>query len=160
MRRFHFTYGENDRRLIGSYPKTGEHARNFREEDWPQSPRRRRFRRDSACRVSVGDSTMSQTERLVYITQCLRDYGRVDIRRVSERFEVDLRTVKRDIEYLRDRCDCPIEYDRKTRTYRSSKPVDIFSPGRYLLFYAYAAGMAKSLSLMPLVAKEIQKQAT
>ncbi|OHD71512.1 MAG: hypothetical protein A2W19_16015 [Spirochaetes bacterium RBG_16_49_21] len=103
---------------------------------------------------------MSQTERLVYITQCLRDYGRVDIRRVSERFEVDLRTVKRDIEYLRDRCDCPIEYDRKTRTYRSSKPVDIFSPGRYLLFYAYAAGMAKSLSLMPLVAKEIQKQAT
>ncbi len=98
---------------------------------------------------------MSQTERLVYITQCLKENGRLDKKRVCEKFEVNGRTVNRDIEYLRDRCDCNIEYDRSTGTYTAQRPVDIFSPGRHLLFFAYVKGMAKSLSLMPLVTEDI-----
>ncbi|MBN2039370.1 MAG: WYL domain-containing protein [Spirochaetes bacterium] len=100
---------------------------------------------------------MSQTERLVYITRCLKEYGQIDKQGVCEKFEVDSRTVARDIEYLRDRCDCTIEYNRKISKYTVKEPVDIFSPGRYLLFYAYVSGIAKSLSLMPLVADEISE---
>ncbi len=102
---------------------------------------------------------MGKMERLAYITRCLRKNGRIEKNRICEEFEVDERTVKRDIEYLRDRCDCHIDYDRNANAYIAPSPVDILSPARYLLFYAYMSGMARSLSLLPLVSDDIEKMA-
>lgn len=102
---------------------------------------------------------MGKTERLAYITRCLKERGRIEIAGICEEFEVDKRTAKRDIEYLRDRCDCHITYDHASNAYIARSPVDILSPARYLLFYAYMSGMARSLSLLPLVSGDIEKMA-
>jgi len=103
---------------------------------------------------------MSQSERIVYISQCLNEYGYINKNNICNKFEVDSRTFKRDIEYLRDRCDCDIQYNKKTNTYVTKKPVNIFSPGRYLLLYAYIIGMARSLSLLPIIADDIINKIT
>ena len=53
---------------------------------------------------------MSNLERVVYINHTIKTKGFVTRKEVSDRFEVHIDTVKRDIEYMRTYLSAPIKY--------------------------------------------------
>ncbi|MCK5035100.1 MAG: HTH domain-containing protein [Candidatus Sabulitectum sp.] len=61
---------------------------------------------------------MDRTERFYKIDMFLREISAVPLSRFAEEMEVSRSTVKRDIEYLRDRFNAPIVWDRSQRGYR------------------------------------------
>ena len=61
---------------------------------------------------------MSQTARLYRIEQLLQDRGKVTFAEMLEVLEISPATLKRDLAYLRDRLNSPIEYDRFEGGYR------------------------------------------
>ncbi len=65
---------------------------------------------------------MGQTERLYKIEQMLRNRQVVPIRDFLEALGVSPATFKRDLDYLRDRLNAPIPWDRKRRGYRLDDP--------------------------------------
>jgi predicted DNA-binding transcriptional regulator YafY len=99
---------------------------------------------------------MSQLERAAYIDGRIKAKGGVTAREVADRFEVTERQVLRDIEYLRDRCGAPIEWERTARRYRYSEPwrgLD-FADERALLFYVFARAAAGTLAYVPLAEED------
>jgi len=60
---------------------------------------------------------MSQTERIVYIFKEISANGYFRIEDISNKFEVGERTVKRDIEYIRDRLDIKLYWNKDNRSY-------------------------------------------
>ena len=65
---------------------------------------------------------MDRTERFYKIDRLLRQRSAVSMRRFIEELEVSKSTVKRDIEYLRDRLNAPIIWDKESQGYRYGKP--------------------------------------
>lgn len=61
---------------------------------------------------------MDRTERFYKIDTLLQTGRAVPVSRMLEVLEVSLATFKRDIEYMRDRLNSPIEWDREERGYR------------------------------------------
>lgn len=61
---------------------------------------------------------MDRTERFYKIDQLLRDRLSTPLAVIMEHLEVSRATVKRDIEYMRDRMGAPIVWDRASRGYR------------------------------------------
>ena len=61
---------------------------------------------------------MSKTERVYKIEALIRHRGHVSFQALIEELEVSRATLKRDLEYLRDRLGAPIEYDRFLNGYR------------------------------------------
>ena len=58
-------------------------------------------------------SGMDRTERFYKIERMLREQRVVTFATMMERLEVSRATLKRDLEYLRNRLHAPIEYDRE-----------------------------------------------
>ncbi len=102
---------------------------------------------------------MSQTERIYFIHSSIKRKGNVNVREISEKFEIDPRTAKRDIQYMRERMGAPLVYDQKLRFYNYSKSYNLldFADERMLLFYVFISGMAKSLSYIPMVTAELME---
>ncbi len=65
---------------------------------------------------------MSNTARLYKIEALIRQHGHVSFARMREVLEVSPATLKRDLEYLRDRLGAPIDYDRDLNGYRFAGP--------------------------------------
>ena len=65
---------------------------------------------------------MNQTERFYKIEQMLHDRSSVSFRQLLESLEVSRATLKRDLQYLRDRLNVPIVYDRDAGGYRFEAP--------------------------------------
>ena len=63
---------------------------------------------------------MSNFERITAIDRALRGGG-VTAAEIARRYEVDHRTVKRDIEYLRDRLNAPIEWNPASKQYEYTR---------------------------------------
>lgn len=61
---------------------------------------------------------MAKTARVYKIEMLIRNRGCVSFRTLLEELEVSPATLKRDLEYLRDRLGAPIEYDRDENGYR------------------------------------------
>jgi len=61
---------------------------------------------------------MERIERFYQIQQLLQSSRAVSMRRFIEELGVSRATINRDIEYLRDRFNAPIEWDRTRRGYR------------------------------------------
>ena len=61
---------------------------------------------------------MDRTERFYKIELLIRNRGGVNFRTLAEELEVSRATLKRDLQYLRDRMDAPIVYDRADDLYR------------------------------------------
>lgn len=61
---------------------------------------------------------MTRTARLYRIEMLIKSRGCVSFRDLLEELEVAPATLKRDLAYLRDRLDAPIEYDRFGNGYR------------------------------------------
>lgn len=65
---------------------------------------------------------MSQTSRLYRIEQMLQDQVTVTFAKMIEALEVSPATLKRDLAYLRDRLNAPVEYDRYAGGYKMATP--------------------------------------
>ena len=65
---------------------------------------------------------MDRTERFYKIDHLLKDAKGVSFDRLAEALSVSRATLKRDLNYMRDRFNAPIEYDRATNGYRLGKP--------------------------------------
>ena len=64
---------------------------------------------------------MDRTERFYKIDQLLNDRRSVPMSTLIEELGISRATVKRDIEYMRDRLNAPITWDRSLRGYRFDK---------------------------------------
>ena len=64
---------------------------------------------------------MDRTERLYRIDRLLNDRKVVPIGEFLDELEVSLATFKRDLEYLRDRFNAPVVWDRDAGGYRFDK---------------------------------------
>lgn len=67
---------------------------------------------------------MDRTERFYKIDALLQANRFVPIERMLRELEVSRATFKRDVEYMRERLNAPIEWDRDERGYRYSGPQD------------------------------------
>ena len=67
---------------------------------------------------------MDRTERFYRIDQLLNDQILVPVDVFLDTHEVSLATFKRDLEYMRERLNAPIVWDREERGYRFDKPQD------------------------------------
>lgn len=65
---------------------------------------------------------MNQTERFYKIEQILHDRKLVSFQQLLDKLEVSRATLKRDLQYLRDRLNVPIVYDRDAGGYRFEAP--------------------------------------
>lgn len=65
---------------------------------------------------------MNQTERFYKIEQLLHERRTASFRQMLEAVEVSPATLKRDLQYLRDRLNAPIVYDREANGYRFDAP--------------------------------------
>ncbi len=61
---------------------------------------------------------MDRTERFYKIDQLLNDRRAVPMQVLIDELGISRATVKRDIEYMRDRLNAPITWDRSLRGYR------------------------------------------
>lgn len=61
---------------------------------------------------------MTKTARVYRIEMLIKARGHVSFKELLEELEVSPATLKRDLEYLRDRLGAPIEYDRELNGYR------------------------------------------
>lgn len=99
---------------------------------------------------------MSQLERIVFIDQSIKKYGGVRVADICERFEISERHAKRDIEYLKDRFNAPISWNRgKKRYVYTEEYLDLdFLDERALLFYVFARSAAGTLAYVPVAAEK------
>jgi predicted DNA-binding transcriptional regulator YafY len=65
---------------------------------------------------------MERLERFYKIDRLLKDGKGISFLRLEEAVGVSRATLKRDLTYMRDRFNAPIEYDRQTNSYRFGKP--------------------------------------
>jgi predicted DNA-binding transcriptional regulator YafY len=75
---------------------------------------------------------MDRSERFLKIDHLLKDRPIVSMRLFLEGLEVSHATVKRDIEYMRDRLQAPIEWDVKRRGYHYTAQSQFSLPGLWL----------------------------
>jgi len=61
---------------------------------------------------------MTKTARVYKIEMLIRNRGHVSFKTLLDELEVSPATLKRDLEYLRDRLGAPIDYDRYVNGYR------------------------------------------
>jgi len=73
---------------------------------------------ENYCRYFQSSSAMDRTERFYKIEQLIRSRGCVSFATLIEALEVSPATLKRDLAYLRERMDAPIEYDAADNGYR------------------------------------------
>ncbi|MCX7678563.1 MAG: WYL domain-containing protein [Spirochaetes bacterium] len=100
---------------------------------------------------------MSQTERLQYIDEQIRLNGNVRIKEIAQKFEVSVRTVKRDIQYLRDRLNAPIQYNSQKKCYEYTSHFDYFAYRceKNLLFYVFLSNLLESPTHFPFIEKNL-----
>jgi predicted DNA-binding transcriptional regulator YafY len=65
---------------------------------------------------------MDRTERFYKIDRLLKDSKPVSFAKLEEALGVSRATLKRDLLYMRDRFNAPVEYDREANGYRLGKP--------------------------------------
>ena len=103
---------------------------------------------------------MSQFERIAYMDRALREDGAFQCRQIAARYEVSERQVKRDIEYMRDRLNAPVVYDREKKHYRYERPFEQlrFADERLLIFYALLKDLALNEHYVPVVTRDLLDQ--
>lgn len=105
---------------------------------------------------------MSNLERVVYINHAIKTKGFVTRKEVSDRFEVHIDTVKRDIEYMRTFLSAPIKYRQSVGGYVYETPFDMLfdSLEDAVLYYIFVKRLSDSfklngLSYIPVISQDI-----
>ncbi len=106
------------------------------------------------------EKKMSQTERILFIDRQIRLAGKVTILETVRKFEVSVRQVKRDIEYLRERLQAPLVYDRKLKGYVYEEDYHSleFADQSLILFYVMIKSLVSNEHYIPVYSAEILKQ--
>jgi predicted DNA-binding transcriptional regulator YafY len=97
---------------------------------------------------------MDRTERFYQIDQLLQSGRAVPIERFLESLSVSRATFKRDLEYMRDRLNAPIEWDRFEGGYRYAEPAG--GPAFALPGLWFNASEAHALLMMQQLLAELQ----
>jgi predicted DNA-binding transcriptional regulator YafY len=97
---------------------------------------------------------MDRTERFYQIDQLLQSGRAVPIERFLESLDVSRATFKRDLEYMRDRLNAPIEWDRFEGGYRYTQPSG--GPAFALPGLWFNASEAHALLMMQQLLAELQ----
>ncbi len=97
---------------------------------------------------------MERLERFYKIDQLLKDAKGISFSRLRYSLGVSAATLKRDLEYMRERFNAPIEYDRETNGYRFGKPRS--GPRYELPGLWFSAGEAYALLSMHTLLAELQ----
>ena len=100
---------------------------------------------------------MSQTERILYIDRNLRTDRYLTVQGIADYFEVSTRQVKRDIEYLRDRFNAPIVFDRIKKVYRYESKFDrlAFADQNLVMSYVVLKSLVENQQYIPIVSTDI-----
>lgn len=98
---------------------------------------------------------MNQTERLYKIEQILHDRRLASFAELQEELEVSRATLKRDLQFLRDRLNAPIIYDREANGYRFDVP-DRYAPRHQLPGLWFNASEIHALLMMQQLLEEVQ----
>lgn len=93
----------------------------------------------------------------IYIDTAIREKGVVTVQEVVSKFKVTPRTVKRNIEYLRERVDAPIQYISHKKGYCYSLPFDYFTCQHecMLLFYIFSTRLIESPTHFPFIDRAV-----
>lgn len=98
---------------------------------------------------------MNQTERFYKIEQMLHDRRIASFIELQEELEVSRATLKRDLQFLRDRLNAPIVYDREANGYRFDVP-DRYAPKHQLPGLWFNASEIHALLMMQQLLEEVQ----
>lgn len=98
---------------------------------------------------------MNQTERFYKIEQILHDRRIASFIELQEELEVSRATLKRDLQFLRDRLNAPIVYDREANGYRFDVP-DRYAPRHQLPGLWFNASEIHALLMMQQLLEEVQ----
>ncbi|HTJ97950.1 MAG TPA: YafY family protein [Rhodocyclaceae bacterium] len=98
---------------------------------------------------------MNQTERFYKIEQILNDRRTATFQELMDELEISRATLKRDLQYLRDRLNAPIVYDRETNGYRFDTP-DRYAPKHQLPGLWFNASEIHALLMMQHLLEEVQ----
>lgn len=98
---------------------------------------------------------MNQTERLYKIEQILHDRRLASFIELQEELEVSRATLKRDLQFLRDRLNAPIVYDREANGYRFDVP-DRYAPKHQLPGLWFNASEIHALLMMQQLLEGVQ----
>lgn len=100
---------------------------------------------------------MGRNERLQYIDERIREKGAIRVQEIAQKFEVSPRTIKRDIEYLRNTLNAPLVYDSRKKGYTYSLPFEYFThrSEKMLLFYVFLLGLLESPTHFPFIEKYV-----
>ncbi|HWU83727.1 MAG TPA: YafY family protein [Rhodocyclaceae bacterium] len=98
---------------------------------------------------------MNQTERFYKIEQMLHDRRVASFAELQEELEVSRATLKRDLQFLRDRLNAPIVYDRDANGYRFDVP-DRYAPKHQLPGLWFNASEIHALLMMQQLLEGVQ----
>ena len=98
---------------------------------------------------------MNQTERFYKIEQILHDRRIASFAELQEELEVSRATLKRDLQFLRDRLNAPIVYDREANGYRFDVP-DRYAPKHQLPGLWFNASEIHALLMMQQLLEGVQ----
>jgi predicted DNA-binding transcriptional regulator YafY len=98
---------------------------------------------------------MNQTERFYKIEQILHDRRIASFAALQEELEVSRATLKRDLQFLRDRLNAPIVYDREANGYRFDVP-DRYAPRHQLPGLWFNASEIHALLMMQQLLEGVQ----
>ncbi|NBS13435.1 MAG: WYL domain-containing transcriptional regulator [Verrucomicrobia bacterium] len=73
-----------------------------------------------------GGHSRPPLERMQRLHDLLRNERPVNCQQLGREFEVSYKTIQRDLDFMRDRLNLPIEYDPSRYTFRYTEPVDSF----------------------------------
>src|SRR2546426_631684 len=104
--------------------------------------------------ISSGGRAMERLERFYKIDQLLKDRKAVPFSALRSSLGVSAATLKRDLEYMKNRFNAPIEYDREANGYRFGRPRT--GPRYELPGLWFNAGEAYALLSMHTLLAELQ----
>ncbi|NBS14188.1 MAG: WYL domain-containing transcriptional regulator [Verrucomicrobia bacterium] len=73
-----------------------------------------------------GGQSRPPLERMQRLHDLLMNERPVNCQQLAREFEVSYKTIQRDLDFMRDRLNLPIEYDATKYTFRYSEPVESF----------------------------------
>lgn len=103
--------------------------------------------------------SMSQTERISFIGRTCVERGGVSLKEIASQFGVTERTAGRDIEYMRDRMEAPIVFNRKNHRYELTKPWGdyINIEERMIILSAYMNSLLDTIPLDSTINDDLKK---
>jgi len=75
---------------------------------------------------SPGGHSRPPLERMQRLHDLLMNGRQVNCQQLGREFEVSYKTIQRDLDFMRDRLNLPIEYDPSRYTFRYTEPVEAF----------------------------------